>query len=391
MSPTPLPRFELTDDIGRLEQIASAWDALAVAAEQPLGAPGWKLAWWASFRPAGAQIRAALAWIGDELIGVAPFVATRRRGLVEYRLMASGMAIRNGPALAVGREREALALIARALASARPRPHRIVLTQVDIEATWPTILRAAWPGALRPVLDRGATSAVPVLIPGGKTSEEWFARRSSSFRAAMRRDRRQIEGRGGRFERATTDERLTWAMQELRRLHVLRWGERSPLASPEGAQMMADAGVALGPDRFRVYLIIGDDERAVGVQIFIVSGAEVVYWNGGWDPDWKAHSPSLVGILDGVSDAIDRGAARIDFGEDDTYRYKRRFADEDAPVRTVTLWPRDVAYPAALVFSGPERLRRLASAGMHRMPDTTQARLRRLIRRGAAPESEPQP
>lgn len=322
----------------------------------------------------------AAAWSGDTLIGVAPFMRTRTRGLDELVGLADGMSVRGPVVYAPGAARLSAALVARALAGETP-PHLIRIGQVDLDDPWPEHLRAAWPSALPATLARGPASPVPVLAMAGLDHETWLASKSGNFRQRTRREVRRMEARGARLGFVTDPAGMDRALAEFHRLHAARWGDRSVLASPAGLQMMRSAAAALGPDRFRVHLIEVDG-AAVSVQIFVAAGGELVYWNGGWDPDWAQHSPALTGIVAALQDGFARGDRRLDLGEDDSYDYKTRIADGDAPVAGVTITPRGPRYAGTLVLTAPRRARRLARRGADRLPDDVRERVRRLARRG---------
>jgi CelD/BcsL family acetyltransferase involved in cellulose biosynthesis len=138
--------------------------------------------------------------------------------------------------------------------------------------------------------------------------------------------------------------------------------------------MMREAARAMGPERFRVH-VIEVDGAAVSVQVFIAAGGELIYWNGGWDPDWAQHSPALTGIVAALEDGFARGATRLDLGEDDSYDYKTRIADGDDPVQRAVLTPRGRRYPAALALSAPAHARRAARWAFRRLPSSVRDRV----------------
>lgn len=329
-------------------------------------------------RPAGARLCVAAAWQGDELIGLLPLMRVRDGLLDELVGLAPGMAVRGVGLLAPGMEAPAAAVLARALASLPPA-HRLRLEQVGVADPLPALLHEAWPGLLRPGLERGAPSAVPVMAMEGLDYEGWLAAKSSNFRQRVRRERRRMEGRGATLAMPGDREGIDRALDAFTRLHGAKWGERSPLSGTAGDAMMREAARALGPDRFRVHVIEAEG-AGVSVQLFVAAGGELVYWNGGWDPDWAQHSPALVGIVAALEDGFARGERRLDLGEDDSYDYKIRLADGDAPVQRVVLTPRGRRYPGALAATAPVRGRRLARRAVDRLPDGLRGHVRRLAR-----------
>ncbi|HWH14515.1 MAG TPA: GNAT family N-acetyltransferase [Miltoncostaeaceae bacterium] len=353
--------------------MAGAWDALASACRRPLAAPGWVRAWWGALRPPGAELRVAAAWDGGDLIGLLPAMRLRTGRMDELVGLAPAMAVRGVALAAPGVEAPAAALLARAITS-DAAVHRLRLEQVATDDPLPGLLQQAWPGLLRPELRRGAPSPVPVMGMDGMDYEGWLAAKSSNFRQRVRRERRRMEARGAELRMATAPAEVERALEAFAALHGARWGDRSPLSGPGGHEMMRRAAAALGPDRFRAHVIEAEG-RAVSVQLFVAAGGELIYWNGGWDPDWAQHSPALVGIVAALEDGFARGERRLDLGEDDSYDYKQRLADGDAPVQRITLTPRGRRYPAALAADAPRLGRALARRAVARVPADLRRRL----------------
>lgn len=339
------------------------------------------MAWWRTMRPAGAMLRVAVAWSGDDLVGIVPLMRVRTGWMDELVGLAPGMAVRGVALAAPGSEAVVAALVARALAGETP-PHRVRLEQVDLRDPFPGLLAAAWPGAMRPVVEHGEPSPVPTLVMAGQDYDGWLASKSGNFRQRTRREGRRMEARGATMRIAEDREDLQWALGEFHRLHASKWADRSALASDAGLGMMRAAAEALGPERMRVHVIEADG-AAVSVQVFVTAGGELIYWNGGWNPDWAQHSPAHVGIVAALEDGFARGDLRLDLGEDDSYDYKTRIANGSDPVWRVLLYPRGPRYVQALALTAPQRARRTARGLVGRLPEGVSARLRRLARRDA--------
>lgn len=332
------------------------------------------LAWWHALRPADAELRVAVCWQGDELIGILPTMRIRSGRLSELVALAPALSGRGVALARPGREPLVAAMAARLLA-AEPA-HRLRFERIDIDDPWPDLLRDAWPGLARPEMERGPAMPVPTLDMSGMDFDGWLASKSSNFRQRVRRERRRMEGRGATLRMAAEPADRAWALDEFHRLHAARWADRSVLASDGGHRMMQEAADRLGPDRFRIHVIECRGE-AVSVQLFVAAGRELIYWNGGWDPDWAQHSPALTGIVAALEDGFARGETRLDLGEDDSYDYKTRIADGDHPVRRVVITPRGRRYPAAVAASAPARGKRAARALLSHMPTPLRERIHR--------------
>jgi CelD/BcsL family acetyltransferase involved in cellulose biosynthesis len=379
--PATTLRARVVDDPRELERLRTPWDALAVAAGRPLSAPAWLLAWWRHMAPGDAALRVVAVDEGGSLVGLAPYYAVRRGGLVRYLpLGGDDMGIRNAPLAADGMQVEVARAVASALAGASPAPAAVHLDQVDVRSPWPLLLRRAWGGAFPPRLERVRTASAPTLTLSAPGYEEWLAAKSSNFRQRLRRDSRKMAERGAVTSLVDTPEALERALEDFDRLHGARWGEASPLAGGAGHRMMLEAGrELLADERFRVWTIRADG-APVTVQIFIAAGGEVAYWNGGWDPEWSALSPAMVGICAGVEDAFRRGERRIDFGEGE-HHYKTRLADGDDPIAWYVLYPRGLGYGRTLVATAPARAKGAARAALARLPEPVRDRVRARVDR----------
>jgi CelD/BcsL family acetyltransferase involved in cellulose biosynthesis len=368
---------EIVDDARRLEPLREPWDALAVVAGRPYCAPGWALAWWRHASPEAAALRAVAVRDGDELIGLAPLWTEPGLGGSRYRVLAGRLSAPVGPLAAPGREREVAAAVARALATVSPRPWAIALEGQRGGPDWAGELTAAWPG-------RGpwrhATPAVvsPTVDLAPADYEAWLATKTSNFRQQARRFRRRLDKEGAEFRIAAPDE-VEPAVNAFVSLHGARWSERGGSnALVDGiAPMLLDAARELAPlGRFRA-ATIEIEGAVVSVQLFVAAGGEVGYWNGGFDERWERHKPAQQTLLFAIADAIDRGDRRIDLGPG-AQDYKRRLADGEDAVDTVTLVPRGPAYPVGRARLAPYQARWALS---RRLTPDVKRRLRGLLRR----------
>lgn len=362
-----VPRFSLIDDPAQLDAIRAAWDELAVAAGAPFAAPGWSLAWWRHLAPKKSRLAVAAVRDGEELIGLAPFHASRLLGVTELRLLGGGLASRLGVLAKAGAEREVAEAITAGFAAADARPDLIHWEAIDADSQWPERL-ADGTGRGRQVLEESRRSA-PVVDLGANSYEEWFAAKSRNFRSQMRRHRRGIEEAGATF-RFASQETLAADLAGFSSLHEGRWEARGGSAAVNEAVMAMLAEVAaelIGSGRIRLSVIEGPDGNPVSSQIFISAGEVIAYWNGGFDESWGDRSPGMLAILAAVEDSFERGETLLDLGGGEA-RYKDRLADEDRPVAWRTSYPRGARYPLA-------RLRRLPAQVARRGSHTLRQRL----------------
>jgi CelD/BcsL family acetyltransferase involved in cellulose biosynthesis len=369
---------EIFDDARRLEPLRESWDALAVAAGRPFCAPGWALAWWRHASPKAAALRVVAVRDGGELVGIAPLWADsdESRG-ARYRLLAGRLSAPVGPLAAEGREREVAAATAEALAAASPRPWAIVFEGQPVDRDWAGELAGAWPGR-GPWRHATPPVASPTVDLSPADYESWLATKTGNFRQQARRFRRRLDKEGATFRVAGPGE-IERAVSAFVDLHGARWSERGGSnALVDGlAPMLLDAAGELAPlGRFRA-VTIEIDGTVVSAQLLVAAGGEVSYWNGGFDERWERHKPAQQTLLFAIADAIERGDRRIDLGPG-AQDYKRRLADGEDAVDTVTVVPRGTAYPLGRARLAPYQARWAVS---RRLTPDVKRRLRGLLRR----------
>ena len=371
-------RGELLSDLAALERLHARWDALAVSGSRPYCAPAWMLAWWRHAAPPGALLRAAAAFDGDDLVGIAPFWAAPRRRGARYRILAAGTAARLEPVAEAGREKEAAVAFAEALAGAQPRPALFRFEQVPADSPWPGLLAAAWPGGAARVA-RDEPVPAPTAQLGQGSFEAWLGSKSSNFRQQVRRTRRKLDAAGARFRLTKDVQELATDLRAFSALHHARWRERggSAALSPELERMLEDAGAELlTAGRFRLWSLDAEGET-ISSQLFVAAGGEVAYWLGGFDERWAGQRPALQTLVAAIEDAFARGDARADLGPGGQ-DYKYRLADGEDTLVTVDIVPRGRAYALTRLEL---RARRGARVAARRVPPGARARLRALVRR----------
>jgi CelD/BcsL family acetyltransferase involved in cellulose biosynthesis len=377
------PVATLIDDPDQLDSLRGSWDSLAVGVRSPFGAPDWALAWWRHLAPKSARIAVVAVHAGDELIGLAPFYSLRRLGVTELRLLSGGFASRLGILASPGREREVAAAIARAFIDADLGPDVFRFEGMDAASPWPGWLSAIWPDGRGYHLQEVSERSAPLLRLGQGSYEDWFSRKSRNFRSRMGRDRRAIEREGGTV-RCADRASLRRDLAAFARLHSARWEDRGGSAAVNAGSMamleeVGEALVEMG--RFRLWMIDGPDGEAISAQVFVASGGEVAYWNGGFDERWSKRSPGTVAMLAAIEDSFQRGDELIDLGGGEA-GYKDRLADEDRPIvwRTSYRWgPR---YPLARLRRLPEQVARRGSHKFReRLGSNRLNRVRRLLSR----------
>lgn len=373
-------RCELLDGLEAVEALAPQWDALAVDAGRPYGAPGWALAWWRHVAPRDAALRVLVARAGDEVVGVAPFYATPWRGGVHaYALMGGDVAAPVEPLARPDAIEPVARSFTRALAAASPRPGLIRLAGTPADSPWPALLSEGW-GSRRCWSYFEPPVPAPRVTLAAAETDEWLRSRSSNFRQQMRRARRKLDGERAVFRSSSTAAELERDLAEFRRLHESRWSWRGGSTSlvPGVDSMLVDAGRALLPEgRFRL-ASIEVDGHAISSLLFVSAGREVAYWNGGFDVAWERCKPSLVGLVEAVGAGLEAGAEHLDLGPGGQ-EYKYRFSDSVSNLRAVTLVPPGRTYAVGRLLFAPRQARVALSA---RLSESQKVRLRAITRIG---------
>jgi CelD/BcsL family acetyltransferase involved in cellulose biosynthesis len=370
------------EDQPALDALGPGWDALSEDVQAPYGAPAWALAWWRHLAPRGARLAVIAVHEADQLVGLAPFFASRGLGVTELRLISADLASRAGILARAGREGEVATALAGALAD-EVRPHLLRWEGVDASSRWPQRLSQGWPGGRAHRLSHELARPGPVLELALHSSyEDWLAAKSRHFRRRLRYDRRAIERRGARF-RLTDLASLDRDLGSFERLHRARWQRRGGSLAVNAAtmRMLREVGEELiESGRFRLWMLDGPEGAPVSAELLLAAGGEVTSWNGGFDEAWGKLSPGIATLAVAIEDAYERGDRRLDLGGG-AAEYKNRLADGDRPVLWQTSFPPSVRYPLARLWRLPEQTaRRFSGSARSLLGSVTYNRIRRLLR-----------
>jgi len=355
-------RTDVLEEPHALEQVTQAWDRLAVRRSRPFSCPAWLRAWWRHAAPRDARLRVVVVRDGDEVIGIAPWFLTRDR-LGVRALRPMGWPICQGvePLASDGRELEVATATGNALAAGQPPPDVVAFDGIDRRSPWPGDLARAWPGGHAATLTRYELPTFSLSVPEGLGSESWFASKSRHFRTKLGYNRRRFLREGGSFRLATA-ETLDSDLEAFARLHRARWESRggSTYLSEPVERLLAEAGGALiAAGRFRLWSLDFGGE-IISSHVALRAGTECAYWLGGFDARYAAMSPSLLGILNVVEDALDAGARRIDFGAGSA-NWKLRFADDEGTLAWRRVVPQGHRHALARLSLAPGQWRRAAA------------------------------
>ncbi len=325
-------------DPGRLDALRDDWTALfdRAASPSPFLSWEWLATWWRRF---GGRRRLWVVEARDgagRLAGALALAGRPGLGARRWRLVGNG-ATGADHLDVLARAEDAPAVreaIARALASALPAWD--VLDLEDLPCGTPTadaLRRALAPRGVRIAVARG------FACPG-------FAVRGTFEGHLARIRRRETYGRrarwlarqpGFRVDGATSPQEAPAAMEDLLRLHRLRWaaeGGSDGIPSPAVEAFHREVAPLLAARGWlRVYRLLVEGEAIAAVYGLEV-GRRFYYYQSGWDPAWSARSPGVVLVGRTVEDAYARGLEDYDFLRG-TEAYKLDWASDRR--ETVTL------------------------------------------------------
>ncbi|MCU1372558.1 MAG: cellulose biosynthesis (CelD)-like protein [Ilumatobacteraceae bacterium] len=187
--------------------------------------------------------------------------------------------------------------------------------------------------------DRAAVTEIaasPTIHLAEGTWDEYLARPESrrARRIAVQADRLLAEP-AVRIEVASDPDTIFDALEDLVRLHHLRFSDRSESFTEEKHTTVAAAAMAMSDDGAASVRTLLVDDRPVAA-LFLLAGAGATWFHqSGWDPAHAERSVGRAVLVDAMRDSCERG---LDFhlltGD---HEYKQWWATDDQPVATVEL------------------------------------------------------
>ncbi len=333
---------ELITDVAGLEALSPEWDALAVAASNPLAAPAWILSWWRHVAAPDFEPRVVAARDHGTLVGVAPFYLARgRHGVRECRLMASDFGACVEPLALPGREWDLAGEIGRMLAPSHPRPDLLEFGPMTLASHWTTAVRALWPGPMPGVSRQYRIEGAPVIFLREPSFDAWFASLSPKMRQSLRRSERLFEDAGGTMRWSTADT-LRADVEAFSRLHASRWEGRGWSRLSDLGSRLPDWLEALGREliekgRFHM-CVLEIDSSPVCVDYGLTAGEQLAAINVGWDERYAKLSPAKLAVLRVVRNAYEHACRRIHLGNGE-HANKLRLANGNDPVAWTMFMP----------------------------------------------------
>jgi CelD/BcsL family acetyltransferase involved in cellulose biosynthesis len=305
-----------TEVRGSLAELAPTWDAFVDGSARP---SPFLCSWWLEAVAAGTPTF-VVVFDGDELLGGAPLVEDRRRGVRRYRLATAGSEHGLDLVAAPGRTDA----VADAVGAWLNRPGNRIVDLSGVRAD--NALASCAPSAARvDTLETAPWFDVP------PTFEDYLASRRKKFRQEIRRTGRRFDEMGARYQVVDTDETVQ-AIATLERLHDQRWDRRS-LFRVYFAQFEAAAlaGAARGEVRFHEVEVEGEVVASLAT---IEHRGTCYFFQVGRNPDPRWSNVGTVLYARVVERACSEGFSKIDlcYGESSS---KLLWADHREPVARV--------------------------------------------------------
>lgn len=345
------------DPLDDLAAARAEWDALAQRCGNVFSTWEWADAWWRHLGGGGRLLAFVCRREDGSAAAILPLCV--RRGPLGFRLagwIGAGPADELGPVCAPEDRELAARGLREAIARTRGQWDALLLDGLPADENWPSRLGA-------PRIHR-MPSPVITFPDGGW--DAYLAQRSSNFRGQVRRRERRL-GREHELSFRLADEpaAVTPALEEVMRLHDLRWQDESAAFAGARRPFHHDfAARAQARGWLRLWLLELDGRTVAGWYGFRFGGQEWFYQSGR-DPSNDSDVVGFVLLAHTV-----RAAAQDGIG---VYRllaggeaYKARFATEQPDCERVLLARgiRGHAYAGALAG------RRVAGRLRRRMAST---------------------
>jgi CelD/BcsL family acetyltransferase involved in cellulose biosynthesis len=287
-----------------LRGVAAEWSDLCNRCSNatPFQRPEWVISWAETFSP--ENIRAVEVRSANKLVGLAPFLIYPRDTERVLAFMAGGISDYLDILVDPNYESQAVPIIFRAL---HKMDQWTTLDLTDLPAN--SVLRRTMPTQLATEHDH--CSSIPLPI----SPDEFLQHLSKRQRANLRQASSRIQRAGGaRFERAT-GETLTEFLEDLFRLHGMRWlreGQPGVLADEmvKAFHHKAAPGL-LARGILRLYRLRLKEQTLAVVYAFF-SRATVFCYLQGYDPEFASLSPGTHLIFSVIKDAISSGINKFD-------------------------------------------------------------------------------
>ncbi|WP_141332908.1 GNAT family N-acetyltransferase [Myxococcus sp. AB025B] len=377
--------------VGSLSALAgmrAEWDALLDASDAgPFNAWEWLYPWCRRIAPQRRPLVLTARDAAGTLVGLLPLGLETRRvaGVPVRRLGFLGETHVGSDYLDVvarrGLERDVAESFARMLVALREEWDVLDLTDLREDSVTVDVLREVFHGHDVRLSER---YVCPYDVLDPREPFDAFLKRTGRRDNYLRRRKWLEKQEGYRIERTEAPGELAGPMTDFFRLHSARWAEDGGSQGIKGTGVEAfhrDATQWLA-ERGRLWLYtmkVGG--KAVASVYGIVHGHRFVYFQSGYDPEWRNRSVGLVLVGESFKDALAAGLTEYDFLRG-TETYKSDWVSKQR--RTVSVRVHSGTKAGQWYSRAEELARKARNAVKQVLPGTWVERVRRLRRRRAA-------
>jgi CelD/BcsL family acetyltransferase involved in cellulose biosynthesis len=392
VTPVPQPsqwlQVDVVHELSALARMRAEWDALLDASDAgPFNSWEWLYPWCRRIAPDRRPLVFTARDRSGALVGLLPLGFELRRvlGRLVGRLAFLGETHIGSDYLDVVARRGQEEAVTRAFAHALRETHGswdvLDLTDLREDSLTIRVLRESFPDLQVRVTER-YVCPYETFTPGEPFDA--FLKRTGRRDNYLRRRKWLEKQEGYRIERTEAPGALAGPMTDFFRLHAARWaadggsqgikGKGVESFHRDATQLLAERG------RLRMYTMkVGD--RAVASVYGILHRGTFIYFQSGYDPEWRNRSVGLVLVGETFKDAIDSGCTEYDFLRG-TETYKSDWTSKQR--RTVALRVHAVTGAGRWFTRHEEAARDVREVLKRLLPDDTVDRIRRLRRRRAA-------
>ncbi|WP_224362228.1 GNAT family N-acetyltransferase [Hyalangium versicolor] len=392
VTPEPQPsqwlRVEIVHELSVLARMRPEWDALLDASDAgPFNAWEWIYPWCRRIAPERRPLVLTARDRTGALVGLMPLGFELRHVLGRQvgRLSFLGETHIGSDYLDVVARRGLEEAVTRAFANGLREMHGgwdvLDLTDLREDSLTVKVLRETFPDLEVRVTER-YVCPYEAFTPGEPFDA--FLKRTGRRDNYLRRRKWLEKQEGYRIERTEVPGELAGPMTDFFRLHEMRWAEDGGSQGIKGkgveafhrdaTQFLAERG------RLRMYTmkVAG---QAVASVYGIIHRDTFIYFQAGYDPQWRNRSVGLVLVGETFKDAIESGLREYDFLRG-TETYKSDWTTKQRRTVAVRI---HAAQGVGHWFTRQEEVARDAREVVKRMlPANTVERIRRLRRRRAA-------
>jgi CelD/BcsL family acetyltransferase involved in cellulose biosynthesis len=301
-------RIETISSERAFERLPGSWDELvrAMPRPSPFLLHSWLLEWWRHYG-AGHDLAVHVAYRDDRLVAALPLYVRHRSGLRVGEFVGGTWAFLADLLVEPGEESSARPLLEHAGSSRHDFMNLFGLPGSSR-------LVAALPPTALHLVER---LEAPVLDLSAAWETVYRTKLSAKARRRRRRRLRQLQELGTvDVSIARTREELEPALEEVFRVHALRWrGQRGPsgFVSPTGIEFHRAALLRLADQGVPRLTTISLDGRVVAFALALQLSGRTYGLTRAFDPEYARFSPGTEAKLRSLEAAAEEGVVRAEF------------------------------------------------------------------------------